>query len=62
MAEGQSLGVASSFKEDCRVGFQNDKATTVSEKGMVSLICFGEECRCFELHAHLTDSEWILST
>ncbi len=47
MAEGQPLGVARSFEEDlcviCKLGFQNDKATTVSEKGMMSLISFSGE-------------------
>jgi hypothetical protein len=59
MAEGQSSGVGSSFEEDCcvicKLGFENDKATTVSEKGMMSLICFSEERGCSELHAHLTE-------
>ena len=59
MAEGQPLGVASSFEEDCcvicKLGFQNDKATTVSEKGMMSLISFSEERGCLDLHSHLTE-------
>ena len=57
MAEGQPLGVASSFEEErcviCKLGFQNDKATTVSEKGMMSLISFSEERGCLDLHSHL---------
>ena len=59
MAEGQPLGVASSFEEDrcviCKLGFQNDKATTVSEKGMMSLSSFSEERGCLDLHSHLTE-------
>ena len=38
MAEGQS---SSKFEDSCvicKLGFQNEKATTVAEKGMISLI------------------------
>ena len=38
MAEGQS---SSKFEDSCvicKLGFQNEKATTVTEKGMISLI------------------------
>ena len=58
MAEGLPLGVTSSFEEDCcvicKLGFENDKATTVTEKGMMSLSSFSEECGHSELNAYLT--------
>ena len=57
MAKGLPLGVTSSFEEDCcvicKLGFENDKATTVTEKGMMSLISFSEERGCSELNAYL---------
>ncbi len=60
MAEGQHSRVDISFDEDCcvicKLGFQNEKATTVSEKGITSLISFSEERGWSELHAHLTEA------
>ena len=50
---------ASSFQEDCCVickkRFCNHKPTTVSGKGIMTLIRFSEECGCSELHAHLNE-------
>ena len=61
MAERQpsESAAASHFQLDCCVickeGFCNDKPTTVSEKGIMTLIRFSEERGCSELHAHLTE-------
>jgi hypothetical protein len=54
MTEEQALEFGSSFEEECcvvcKLGFHNETPTTVSEKGMKSLISFSKERRCFELH------------
>ena len=61
MAERQpsESAAASHFQLDCCVickeGFCNDKPTTVSEKGIMTLVRFSEERGCSELHAHLTE-------
>ena len=62
MAIAQPSGVDSNFEEDCcvfcKLWFQNDEATTISEEGMMSLISFSEERGCSELHAHLTERRY----
>lgn len=59
MTEEEPLEFGSSFDEECcvvcKLGFHNETPTTVSEKGIKSLISFSKERRCFELHAHLTE-------
>lgn len=47
MAEGLPFSVI------CKLGFENDKATTVTVKGIMSLIGFSEERGCLELNAYL---------
>jgi len=59
MVEEESPGVVGRFEADncviCREDFKNDKAVTMTEKGIMNLISFSKEQGHLMLHTHLTE-------